>query len=174
VNLFVPSRLVWPGNGVTLTQHTDFPYDPMTILTIEGGGTFDLKVRVPGWAGDGFRVSINGKAQALVATPGSYVNLSRTWKGGDTLAIELPMGFRLMPVMDQPTIASLFYGPVLLAAEESGPRSTWRPITLDGEDLGRTISGDPRSLRFNVGEARFKPFYETYDRHSVYLDVTLD
>ncbi len=30
----------------------------------------------------------------------------------------MPFHFYLAPVMDQPNVASLFYGPVLLAAEE--------------------------------------------------------
>jgi hypothetical protein len=74
-------------------------------------------------------------------------------------------------VMDQPNLASLFYGPVLLAAQETGPRSDWRPITLNVDDLGQSLSGDPRTLQFKAGDAEFKPFYETYGRHSVYLDV---
>jgi uncharacterized protein len=76
-------------------------------------------------------------------------------------------------VMDQPNIASLFYGPILLAAQESEPQSNWRPITLDGTDLAKSMTGDPRTLHFQVGEVNFKPFYETYGRSSVYLDVTL-
>jgi len=41
------------------------------------------------------------------------------------------------------TVASLFYGPVLLAAEESGPRTDWRPVTLDAGDGGKSVTGDP-------------------------------
>jgi hypothetical protein len=75
--------------------------------------------------------------------------------------------------MDQPNVASIFYGPVLLAAEESGPRTDWRRVTLDASDIGKSITGDAATLRFTVGDATIKPFYETYGRHSVYLHVTL-
>ena len=34
-------------------------------------------------------------------------------------------------------------------------------------------SVDPGTLRFRIGDATLKPFHETYDRHSVYLDVKL-
>jgi len=173
VNLYVPSKLTWPERKIALTQQTDFPYDHTTRLLITGGGNFDLKVRVPGWATHGFSVKINGKEQRMKPEPGTYLSLGRTWKDGDTVELQMPFTFRLMPVMDQPNIASLFYGPVLLAAQESEPRSTWRPIALDGQDLGQSVSGDPHTLRFSVGEARFKPFYETYGRHSVYLDVMM-
>lgn len=174
VNLFVPSELRWPDQGVTLTQATDFPYGDSTTLTLGGGGTFDIKVRVPHWATDGFRVKINGEPEAIEALPGTYLTLSRPWKDGDVIEVQLPLDFRLSPVMDQPNIASLFYGPVLLAAVEPEPRSTWRPITLSDKEIDSSISGDPQRLRFQIGEARFKPFYETYDRSSVYLDVTLE
>jgi hypothetical protein len=75
--------------------------------------------------------------------------------------------------MDQPNVASVFFGPVLLAAEESGPRNDWRPITLDAGDIAKSVTGDPATLRFTIDGVPFKPFFETYGRHSVYLHVTL-
>jgi hypothetical protein len=62
---------------------------------------------------------------------------------------------------------------VLLAAEESAPRTDWRQVTLEASGIGKSITGDPATLRFTVGDAALKPFYETYGRHSVYLHVTL-
>ena len=70
-------------------------------------------------------------------------------------------------------MASLFYGPVLLAAEEPGARTDWRPLTLDARDISKSIAGDPATLRFSVGGVPFKPFFESYGRYSVYLNVTL-
>jgi DUF1680 family protein len=173
VNLYVPSRLDWATRRVTLTQTTAFPYGDSTTLTIGGGGTFAVKVRVPGWTSQEFVVSLNGARQRHEARPGTYLTLSRHWREGDTLQLQMPFSFHLRPVMDQPNVASLFYGPVLLAAQEREPRVTWRPITLKGEPLGEDIVGDPRTLRFSVGDAEFKPFYATYGRGSVYLEVTL-
>ena len=66
--------------------------------------------------------------------------------------MQMPFAFHLNRVMDQPNIASLFYGPVLLAAEESEPRSDWRPVTLDAADLGKSITGNPTTLRFTIGD----------------------
>ena len=109
----------------------------------------------------------------LPTTPGRYVVVGTKWKDGDVIGLRMPFGFRLSPVMDQPNLASLFYGPVLLAAEEFGPRANWRPLTLSAEDLDKSFSGDPHTLRFQAGDASFKPFFETYGRHSVYLDVDL-
>jgi hypothetical protein len=75
--------------------------------------------------------------------------------------------------MDQPNVASIFYGPVLLAAEEPGPRTDWREVKLDAADIGKSIAGDPATLRFSIDGVILKPFYETYGRNSVYLHLTL-
>jgi len=172
VNLYVPSTVTWPQRNVVVEQQTDFPYSDTTRLTIAGEGTFDVKVRVPRWATRGFFVKINGVEQTVDSAPGTYLSLRRAWKDGDTIELRMPLDFRLSPIMDQPNIAAIFYGPVLLAAEESAPREQWRPVTLNAADLGKSITGDPGTLRFSIGDVRLKPFFEMYDRHSVYLDVT--
>jgi DUF1680 family protein len=174
VNLFVPSTLNWSERDVKVTQITSFPNEDHTRLIIEGEGSFDVNIRVPKWANQGFFVEINGEEQSIEATPGSYLTLKRTWKSGDTIDTRIPFSFRLEPVMDQQNIASLFYGPVLLAAQETEPRKEWRKLTLNARDLSASISGDPEQLEFNIDGIDFKPFFETYGRHSVYLDVTLE
>jgi DUF1680 family protein len=171
VNLFVPSTVSWTERKVTVQQQTDFPYADTTRLVVNGAGQFDVKVRVPRWATRGFFVKINGREQPVTATPGSYLTLARFWRPNDTIEIRMPFGFQLDPVMDQPNVASLFYGPVLLAVEESGPRTDWRTVTLDASDISKSIAGDPATLRFKVDDAALKPFYETYGRHSVYVNV---
>ncbi|HEY4112323.1 beta-L-arabinofuranosidase domain-containing protein [Puia sp.] len=173
VNLYIPSTLEWTERHIRVEQTTNYPNEDNTRLTIRGSGKLDLHVRVPGWATKGFFVRINGKEQKVSAKPGSYLKISRVWKDGDVLELKMPFTFHLDPVMDQPNIASLFYGPVLLAAQEPEARKDWRKITLDAEDLGKTIKGDPEKLEFTVGDVVFKPFYETYGRSSVYLDVRL-
>jgi DUF1680 family protein len=173
VNLFVPSTLDWRERNLSVQQATDFPYADTTRLIVRGRGRFVLKVRVPRWAARGFFVTINGRDQSLKPVPGSYVTLARNWRVNDTVEIRVPFHFHMEPVMDQPNVASIFYGPVLLAAEESGPRTDWRHVTLDANDIGKSFSGEPATLRFTAGGATFKPFYETYGRYSVYLHVTL-
>jgi len=173
VNLYVPSTLNWTEKNITVTQTTAYPKEDHTQLKIKGNGRFALNVRVPHWATKGFFVKINGKKKRVIAVPGSYLTLSRKWKDGDTVELHIPFKFYLEPVMDQQNIASLFYGPVLLAAQESEPLKEWRKVTLDAEDISKSISGDAGQLQFNIEGVVFKPFYETYGRHSVYLDVTL-
>ena len=60
---------------------------------------------------------------------------------------------------------------MLLAAEEPSARTDWRRVEFDVDDISRSVAGDPATLRFSVDGVPFKPFYETYGRHSVYLLV---
>ncbi len=173
VNLYVPSTLKWTERNITVTQTTAYPKEDHTLLSIKGSGSFDLHVRVPHWANKGFFVKINGKEEKVKAEPGSYLTISREWKDGDTIELRMPFHFYLEPIMDQQNIASLFYGPVLLAAQETEPRKEWQQVTLNATDISKSISGNPELLEFNIDGIVFKPFYETYGRHSVYLDVIL-
>ena len=173
VNLYVPSTLTWTERNISVTQATAYPKEDRTMLTINGKGKFDLNVRIPHWATKGFFVKINGKDMKVDAVPGSYLTLSRKWKKGDTVELRMPFSFYLEPVMDQQNIASLFYGPVLLAAQEPAPRTEWRKVTLDASDISKSITGDPSKLEFTIDSVVYKPFFDTYGRHSVYLDVTL-
>lgn len=174
VNLYVPSTLKWTEKNVTVTQTTTYPKEDRTRLTIKGTGKFDLKVRVPHWATKGFFVKINGKSKRVKAVPGSYLTLSRNWNDGDTVELRMPFPFYLEPVMDQQNVASLFFGPVLLAAQESEPIKEWRKVRLNANDISKSITGDAEKLQFNIDGVILKPFYETYGRHSVYLDVILE
>lgn len=173
VNLFIPSTLHWEEKGITLTQTTSYPKQNNTRLDIMGNGKFAVNVRVPNWATKGFFVKINGQDQKVDAKPGSYLAIERDWKNGDNIELTMPFDFHLDPVMDQPNIASLFYGPILLAAQEIEPLKDWRKVTLNAKDLGKSISGNPEKLEFQIDGVVYKPFYDTYGRHSVYLDVTL-
>jgi len=174
VNLFVPSTLTWTERKITVQQITDFPYADTTKLVVRGTGKFDLNVRVPSWATRGFFVKINGRdADFKKPATGTYLTIARTWKDNDTVEIRMPFGFSLDRVVDQPNVASIFYGPVLLAAEEAAARTDWRRVELDGADMSRSIAGDPSTLRFSIAGVPFKPFYESYGRHSVYLHVVL-
>lgn len=173
VNLFVPSTLKWTEKNITITQTTAYPKEDHTLLTIKGNGMFDLHVRVPHWATKGFFVKINGKDEAVKAEPGNYLTINHKWKDGDKVEFCMPFHFYLEPVMDQQNIASLFYGPILLAAQESEPLKEWRKVTLNAKDISKSISGDPEKLQFNIDGVVYKPFYESYGRYSAYLDVTL-
>ena len=58
-------------------------------VTPESPATFDLKLRIPGWA-KGASASLNGQAIALNPERG-YAAISRRWRAGDFVDLDLPM-----------------------------------------------------------------------------------
>ena len=119
INLFVASELGWPEKGLTLRQKTDFPREQGTTLSISAPADLDLdlRIRVPYWATRGVSVAINGESQEVSAHPASYLSLARKWKNGDTVRIETPMSLHLWRMPDDPHVAAILFGPVVLAGE---------------------------------------------------------
>src|SRR5580700_8671202 len=120
VNLFFASELNWREKGVILRQETRFPEEAGTRLLIQAKSParFTLNVRIPYWA-DGASITLNGKPfepkQKL--EPSSYAKIDRTWKNGDRVDVKLPMRLHLQTIPDDPTLAAIMYGPLVLAGE---------------------------------------------------------
>lgn len=119
VNLFIPSELKWQEKGVTIRQETKFPQDGITTIAIAAkqAQKFDVKIRVPYWATQAPQVTVNGRKETIEAKPQSYLTLSRTWKAGDTIKVQFPMGLHLRPARDDKASVVVMYGPLVLAGE---------------------------------------------------------
>ncbi|MDI9874903.1 glycoside hydrolase family 127 protein [Flectobacillus rivi] len=118
VNLFIPSRLVWKAEGVTLVQQTRFPDSETTELTVENtsGKTYGIMIRYPQWAGK-IQIVINGKKEAIDAKPDTYIRLERVWKKGDKISIKLPMTITTEGLPDGSNYVAFLHGPIVLAAK---------------------------------------------------------
>ena len=146
VNLFAPSTADWAAAGVRLTMDTDFPEGQAAkvTLTLKTPKAFTLAVRRPYWAGDGFALTLNGQPvqqggaeEPASPRPGrrqydysypvsSYVELTRTWRTGDSVEVTLPRSLRLEPVPDNPRRASILWGPLVLAGDIGPERARAR------------------------------------------------
>lgn len=117
VNLFIPSELTWDDKSLVLRQEANYPESEKVRITIvQATGIFlDIRLRYPSWAVDGCSVEVNGKKQKVKVKPGNYISLSRQWKAGDVIEYSLPMRLRLSPANDDPHVAAVCYGPILLA-----------------------------------------------------------
>ena len=119
VNLFIPSELKWQEKGVTIRQETEFPKNNITTIAVAAKQEqkFAVKVRVPYWVTQEPQVTVNGEKQTVEAKPQSYLTLSRTWKDGDTIKVQFPMGLHLRPARDDKASVVVMYGPLVLAGE---------------------------------------------------------
>ncbi len=119
VNLFIASDVEWAEKGVRIRQSTKFPEQPGTALQVEAARPtqMTLRIRVPWWATRGASVRLNGRRIEMSAAPSSYLMLSRVWKKGDRVEVELPMQLHCEAMPDDATIAAVLYGPIVLAGE---------------------------------------------------------
>lgn len=135
VNLYLASTLRWAERGFVIEQTSTFPAEGVRALTFrEGSGRLDLKLRIPSLAKGVVTVTVNGVRQPVEAVPGSYLTLGRRWRGGDRVEISTPYRLRVERAPDDPSVQSVFHGPVLLVAQspEQGFRafSFYRDFTL--------------------------------------------
>ena len=142
VNLFVASELTWPEKGLRVRQDTAFPDEERTLLTIEASRpvSFELRLRVPGWATRGGSVKVNGETLGAFASPGSFLTLSRKWKSGDRVELTFPMSLTSQAMPDDPSLQAAMYGPIVLAGR-LGTQGLTREMTYGGYDC--ELSGKP-------------------------------
>jgi uncharacterized protein len=119
INLFIPSQLSWKEKGIKLMQQTGYPEEAATHLTIQEikNGNVSLYVRYPSWATSGATVSINGKKVKINQKPGSYIELKKKWRVDDKIDVTFPMAMHLVATNDNPEMAAISYGPIILAGD---------------------------------------------------------
>jgi DUF1680 family protein len=125
VNLYIDSQLDWAEKGLRIRQQTRFPEEQGTTLVIDTNRPQQLAVnlRIPYWT-QGGSVKINGELLPAFASPSSFLTLNRTWKSGDKIELNLPMGLHPAPMPDDPSIVAAMYGPLVLAGK-------FEPVTRD-------------------------------------------
>jgi len=174
VNLFVPSVLTWSERGITVTQTTLYPTSDTTTLRVTGkvSGTWAMRIRIPGWT-TGATISVNGVAQSIAATPGSYATLSRSWTDGDTVTVRLPMRIIMRAADDNPNVVAVTYGPVVLSGNYGDTALSALPA-LKTSSISRTSS---TSLAFtataNGATVNLGPFHDAHGHnYTVYWNTS--
>ena len=221
VNLYAPSLAEWTEAGVNLKVETELPEGETATLymTLESPKEFTLALRRPHWADEGFSVKVNGEAvpediidpyrdvpesgrpvagRGGVEKSGTYVELKRTWKTGDKVELILPKTLRLEYTPDNPRVAAIMWGPLVLAADLGPERERGRgsdasyesptiPVFIAADQpvdqWVRPVADEPGHFRITgVGrdslgadievEANLVPFYRLHRRaYAVYFDL---
>lgn len=143
VALYMPTTLHWKDKGIRIVQDCSWPAENTRIRIDEGKGKFTMKLRVPYWATKGFTVKLNGKAITTNSKPSSYFEITRKWKKGDVVEIEMPFskhifyGADKLPaemastdgtIPDDAWVGTLMYGPLAMTGTDV---TTWEEATLD-------------------------------------------
>ena len=103
------------GNGteITIAEETKYPFEQQIKFAISSikPVRFPFYMRIPNWC-ENAEVSVNGKTVALTTGQGKYVKLSRTWRGGDTVTLNLPMEIKTRKWVKNHNSVSVDYGPL--------------------------------------------------------------
>ncbi len=195
VSLYVPTHANWEAEGVQVEMSTDFPMGETASLKVtpKSAKKFTLALRRPYWAGAGFSVKVNGHALKDLSKADSYIEITRTWKRGDTVELVLPKTLRKESLPDNPERFALMWGPLVLAGDLGPERQEQErrarrnaagedsaPVLVAAaepvEDFLKPVAGKPGTfVTSGVGlttEITFVPFYQLpRRRYAIYWDM---
>ena len=151
VNLYGQNMLV--TKDLVIEQTTDYPWDGKVTLTVQKVKRLStMMLHVPNWA-DSYTVSVNGEP-VTVDRVSDAVILSRKWKKGDIIELNLPMRPRLIeanPLVEEAkNQIAVMRGPIVYCLEgqdiadgvrindialPSDIRLTEKKITIEGHEM---------------------------------------
>ncbi|HEV7138747.1 MAG TPA: beta-L-arabinofuranosidase domain-containing protein [Steroidobacteraceae bacterium] len=134
VNLYLASELRWRQKGLTIRQQTRFPQSNHVRLAIACARPVraTLRLRHPYWSTPAMAVRLNGK-RLDPGRPGTWLELTRRWRDGDVIEIELRTPLRLERMPHHPSKLAILAGPTVLAAV-LGDAGMPSPIPYAGAD----------------------------------------
>jgi DUF1680 family protein len=139
INLFVASKttIETAGNSIKIEQRTNFPWDGQVIIAVSPNkkSKHTIKIRIPGWAqgkavGDTytflepdqtkFQISM-ARSQLRYVMENGYAVVTREWKKGDEIILDLPMEVRRVisnsKVLENQNKVALQRGPLVYCLE---------------------------------------------------------
>lgn len=154
INLYGSNRLSTSVDGqpVALSQETRYPWDGSVKITIEKcpPSELSLKFRIPGWAHGG-TLQVNGSSTGPPLKSGSYVEVRRKWKVGDSVELNLPMDATLVesnPLVEETrNQVAIRRGPIVYSLESTDlPKGVRVQDVSIGADVKLTSRFEPNML----------------------------
>jgi uncharacterized protein len=173
VNLYLPSTLRYRRSEaqITITQGGEYPFDGVIRFEVAASrpAEFSMRLRIPAFA-EGASLAVNGKTVAEPVTPGAFAELTRTWKSGDRVELELPLRPRLESVDPRhPDTVALLRGPLVLFPVGPLPAQVTRQQLL----AAKQISSQRWQIDSARGPVNLLPFTAIGDEpYSTYFRVS--
>ena len=170
VNLFGQNTL--STKDLEVEQTTNYPWDGKVTLTIKRAKNLStVMIHIPGWA-DG--ATIDGNQ----VTAGSYVPVTRKWKKGDVITIDMPMRVRLMeanPLVEEAkNQVAVMRGPLVYCLESNDTEGIdindiIIPAGIQFKEVPMTIDG--HTFVALEGEA-YGELHEKWNNDKLYQEVS--
>jgi hypothetical protein len=173
VNLYIPSTLRWIQEGArfSLQQTSAYPLDSSVEFQVRAAQSknFTLHFRIPAWA-DAPTLLVNGKRTTAAVAPGNFASISRVWKNGDRVELDLPMRTRLEPIDKRhPNTVAMLSGPLVLFGINGTSQAATRSQLL----AARRTSPAQWQTSTSNGSLLLLPFFTIADEsYSTYFKVT--
>ena len=122
-----------PSGRLGIEQHTDYPREGRVVLVVTEApeGDTSIGVRIPGWATD---ATLTVVGDDTPAEPGTYARVTRRWRVGDTVELDLPMRVRRLTahhlVEEATNQVALQRGPVVYCLEHHDLDGDARPAEV--------------------------------------------
>lgn len=118
VNLYIPSELSLPEQGIEIKLESEFPY-PETKVILGGEGDYEVYFRVPEWGKTAFCPSVG----TVIAVEGTDYQAAEH-KGGETNEVEVKFTYTTTleftpDTLDGTPCAAIKYGPFVMVAKDS-------------------------------------------------------
>lgn len=159
VNLYLSSTLTWQRADATVViqQISALPNNASSTFTVldivpknaemvAGVSTFDLLLHIPYWAKGNMTITVNGRVVAHEDCHSPHWHrLPGKWQQGDTVVVNLPIAIHAAPIVDDTTVNTILYGPLVLVGLTNGPHA----FTIQPSQVADCIQlADPASLTF--------------------------
>ena len=187
VNLYEPGQY---SGKISIQIQGQFPFNSNVKVEVlqNTKGSTNLRLRIPNWVKNP-SVKVNG--ESVTATPGTYLELKRTWKKGDSIEIDFPMPVeRVVGAGTNKDRIAFVQGPLVLAGSyncapnpnrltrlvvqpKALPEKKIGGLTLPGsyERDGYIATGGHDPIPADIS---LKPFFEigkNYERYTVWFNT---
>lgn len=131
------ATIPFKNGSVKLVQETKYPWegDIQITVTPEKAQEFTLHLRYPGWCHEMPLLSINGEKEREIIIEKSYIKITRQWKPGDVVRLQLPMTVQRIHADPQVKAdvgrVALMRGPIVYCLEAvDNPNGSVRKLVL--------------------------------------------
>jgi DUF1680 family protein len=175
VNLYIPGSATWKQGraNVSITQKTEYPLKEKIHLSISTSkpAVFNLRLRIPAWAGEGAKITVNGKGTTAKIEPGTFASIHRKWKDGDVVELNLPLQLSIQPVdKEHPDIVALSFGSLALFAVHEGADAPKASVEELLAAKRSHVKADEWLVKTGERTISFLPFTSINDQHySAYI-----
>jgi len=155
VNLYAESSAAFSVSddlSLELRQVTDYPNSGNVLIHVTPSkeARFGVLLRIPRWC-DQATATINEQTEDVTTEGGSFLAIERTWRPGDRIKLEIPMGWRLIKGRkSQAGRVAVMRGPMLFGLNPD------RQDNFD-PDIARLMLIDAASLELSDPEDSVRP-----------------